>query len=33
MLCKWDENDMAVGIPFELFETVTEGVAATKPSY
>ena len=28
-----DENDMAVGIPFELFETVTEGVAATKPSY
>ena len=33
MLCKWDENDMAVGIPFELFEQVTKGVAATQPNY
>ncbi len=33
MLCKWDENDMAVGIPFELFEMVTEGTVATKPNY
>lgn len=33
MLCKWDENDMAVGIPFELFETITKGVEATIPSY
>ena len=33
MLCKWSENDMAVGIPYELFEKVAEGVAATKPSY
>lgn len=33
MLCKWSENDMAVGIPFELFETVAKGVAATKPNY
>ena len=33
MLCKWDENDMAVGIPFELFETITRGVEATIPSY
>ncbi|WP_242957945.1 DUF169 domain-containing protein [Lachnoclostridium sp. An118] len=33
MLCKWNENDMAVGVPFELFEMITEGVAATQPSY
>lgn len=33
MLCKWTENDMAVGIPFELFEMVTEGVVATQPRY
>lgn len=33
MLCKWSENDMAVGIPFELFEMITEGVVATKPNY
>ena len=33
MLCKWDENDMGVGIPFELFEMITEGVVATKPNY
>ena len=33
MLCKWSEDDMAVGIPFELFEMITEGVEATKPNY
>lgn len=33
MLCKWDANDMAVGIPFEMFEMITEGVVATKPNY
>lgn len=33
MLCKWSENDMAVGIPFELFEMISEGVVATHPSY
>lgn len=33
MLCGWSENDMAVGIPFELFEKIVEGVIATKPSY
>ena len=33
MLCKWDDNDMAVGIPFELYEMITEGVVATVPSY
>lgn len=33
MLCKWSENDMAVGIPFEMFETITEGVVCTKPNY
>ncbi len=33
MLCKWDENDMAVAVPFELFETITDGVVATKPNY
>ena len=33
MLCKWSENDMAVGIPYELFERITDGVEATKPSY
>lgn len=33
MLCQWTENDMAVGIPFELFEMITEGVVATKPNY
>ncbi|MGC4020127.1 MAG: DUF169 domain-containing protein [Muricomes sp.] len=33
MLCKWSPNDMAVGIPFELFETITEGVIATQPNY
>lgn len=33
MLCKWDENDMAVAVPFELFEMITRGVAATHPIY
>lgn len=33
MLCKWSEHDMAVGIPFELFEMITKGVFATKPNY
>lgn len=33
MLCKWSENDMAVGIPYELFEEITAGVAATRPNY
>lgn len=33
MLCKWNPEDMAVGIPFELFETITEGVVATQPNY
>ena len=33
MLCKWNENDMGVSIPFELFEQITEGVIATKPNY
>lgn len=33
MLCKWTENDMAVGIPFELFEMITEGVVATQTNY
>lgn len=33
MLCKWGENDMAVGIPFELFERITSGIVATQPNY
>ena len=33
MLCKWSENDMAVGIPYELFEQIVEGVEATQPNY
>ena len=33
MLCKWTENDMAVAVPFELFEMVTKGVEATHPNY
>ena len=33
MLCKWSENDMGVGIPYELFEMITDGVVATKPNY
>lgn len=33
MLCKWDENDMAAGIPFELLSLITSGVYATQPNY
>lgn len=33
MLCKWSENDMAVGIPYELFENIVEGTIATQPNY
>ena len=33
MLCKWDDADMGVGIPFELFNSIVEGVVATKPNY
>lgn len=33
MLCNWAEEDMAVGLPYELFEMVVEGVEATVPSY
>ena len=33
MLCKWSEHDMGVGIPFELFEQITDGVVATQPNY
>lgn len=33
MLCKWTDNDMAVGLPFELFGMVVEGVLATQPTY
>lgn len=33
MLCKWSANDMAVGIPYELFEMITKGVIATQPNY
>lgn len=33
MLCKWTENDMAVAVPFELFEMVSKGVVATHPCY
>lgn len=33
MLCKWSENDMAVGVPYELFELVAEGVRETRPVY
>lgn len=33
MLCKWSENDMAVSVPYELFEMVTKGVVATQPNY
>ena len=33
MLCKWDESDMAVGIPFERFEPIVRGVMATQMKY
>lgn len=29
MLCKWKNEEMAVGIPFEQFEKITAGVTAT----
>lgn len=33
MLCRWGEQDMAVGIPFEQLERVIEGVVATQLEY
>ncbi|MBP8640854.1 MAG: DUF169 domain-containing protein [Oscillospiraceae bacterium] len=33
MLCKWDESDIAVGIPFERFETIVRGIMATQMKY
>ena len=33
MLCGWSENDMAIGMPFELLEQIKEGVIATQPNY
>jgi uncharacterized protein (DUF169 family) len=33
LLCKWKEEDMAVGIPFERFEEIVSGVAYSKPNY
>lgn len=33
MLCKWDETDMLVGIPYELFDLVASGVEATVMDY
>jgi uncharacterized protein (DUF169 family) len=33
MLCKWKEEDMAVGFPFEQFEKIVRGVIHTKPNY
>ena len=33
MLCMWDETDMAVAIPYEKFEMITDGVVATVPNY
>jgi uncharacterized protein (DUF169 family) len=33
MLCKWEDEDMAVGIPFEQFEKIVAGVTYTKPNY
>ncbi len=33
MLCKWSENDMAVGMAFELLDQITEGIVATQPNY
>ena len=33
MLCKWDESDMAVGIPFERFEPIVRGIMATQMKY
>ena len=33
MLGGWSENDMAIGMPFELLEQIKEGVIATQPNY
>ena len=33
MLCKWADSDMLAGIPFELFETIADGVICTHPDY
>ncbi|MBQ6649989.1 MAG: DUF169 domain-containing protein [Atopobiaceae bacterium] len=33
MLCKWDESEMLVGIPYELFDLVASGVEATVMEY
>ena len=33
MLCKWEETDMLVGIPYELFEMMVDGVESTVPEY
>lgn len=32
-LCKWSENDMCVGIPYELFTQIVNGVEATVLDY
>jgi uncharacterized protein (DUF169 family) len=33
MLCKWAENDMLAGIPYELFDMIASGVQATVMDY
>ena len=33
MLCKWEESELLVGIPYELFETISDGVVATVMNY
>lgn len=33
MLCKWKPSDMAVGIPYELFADIVDGVIATQMDY
>ena len=33
MLCKWEETDMGVGIPYELFEMIVSGVESTVMEY
>ena len=30
MLCRWEDSDMAVGIPFHQFESIVKGIMATK---
>jgi uncharacterized protein (DUF169 family) len=32
-LCKWEESEMGIGIPFEKYEELVRGVIATVPSY